>query len=92
MLRRTARKIRRLKGVVAGMCPAYSDSPDPRLPDALLQFGSLSDRLSVEILRALCPFEQVQPKLTKGVFAYPRKNLQLLRFSEAGRIIEQTRL
>jgi hypothetical protein len=34
-LRRTARKIRRLKGVVGGMCPAYSDSADPRLPDAL---------------------------------------------------------
>jgi hypothetical protein len=35
-LRRTARKIRRLKGVVGGMCPGYSDSADPRLPDALL--------------------------------------------------------
>jgi len=29
------RKIRRLKGVVGGMCPAYSDSADPRLPDTL---------------------------------------------------------
>src|SRR5258706_16192768 len=34
-LRRTARKIRRLKGVVGGMCPSYSDSADPRFPDAL---------------------------------------------------------
>src|ERR1700732_392239 len=36
-LRRTARKIRRLKGVVGGMCPGYSDPADPRFPDALLK-------------------------------------------------------
>jgi hypothetical protein len=34
-LRRTVRKISRLKGVVEGMCPVYSDSADPRLLDAL---------------------------------------------------------
>src|SRR5258707_7850274 len=38
-LRRTARKIRRLKGVVGGMCPSYSDSADPRFPDALVRQG-----------------------------------------------------
>ena len=40
-LRRTARKIRRLKGVVGGMCPGYSDSPDPQHPDALIARGRI---------------------------------------------------
>ena len=37
-MRRTVRKIRRLKCVVAGMCPAYSDSADP---NRLLAAGAL---------------------------------------------------
>src|SRR5258707_14848057 len=43
-LRRTARKIRRLKGVVGGMCPSYSDSADPRFPDALDPIDFRTDR------------------------------------------------
>src|SRR5260221_13947272 len=57
-LRRTARKIRRLKGVVGGMCPSYSDSADPRFPDALGRKPTVAPRpmSKNEIRRAVAEF------------------------------------